>query len=122
MLDDTIHELYAVPREQMIAAVHDNGANVVAGVRLLDYDLNVGCVGHTSQLAVNDALYGRKGWHDGGIVTIAAELKTASQLTAYINHSNKAAATLAACCEAVGISSIKVQPSIDVRCVGMCVG
>lgn len=100
-----------------MAAVHDNGANVVAGVCLLNYILNVRCTGHTAQLTVNDALYGRDNWHKGGIPELVAVLKIASQLTAYINHSGKAAEALAACCEVVGIKSIKVQPSIDVRCV-----
>ena len=115
VLTKTLHDLYSVPKDQMMAAVHDNGANVVAGVRRLDYPLNVRCTGHTCQLTVNDAVYGRKGWNDGGIPEIVAALKTASQLTAYINYSNKAAQALAACCGMVGIKSLKVQPSIDVR-------
>ena len=103
--------------QQMLAAVHDNGANVVAGVRLLGYRLNKRCEGHTVQLSVKEALYGRREWHEGGVPELVAAAKSASQLTAYINSSNKAAAAVAACCESLGIKSIKVQPSVDVRYV-----
>ncbi|KAM3837993.1 E3 SUMO-protein ligase ZBED1-like [Diretmus argenteus] len=56
---EEILEKYKIPPTKIKAVVHDNGANIVAAMRLLEEKhgwASVRCAGHTLQLIIKDAL------------------------------------------------------------------
>jgi len=93
-------------QDKVHLGVRDNGANIVCAMRLAEI-ADIGCVSHTLQLVIHDALFTQ--------TSVEAVIKKSRRIVTHFKHSEQACRKLEDCQKSCGTPSHKLLQDVETR-------